>query len=50
MLVVLELFYGDNGLGFETCTDEYNIVIYRDNDAGDDGTRLYLLTGKTFFK
>ena len=49
-LVVLELFYGDDSLGLEAGTDDYDIVVYRDNGTGDDRSRLYLLTGKTLFK
>ena len=48
--LVLKLFNWDNGLGLETGADHDDIVIYCDNDTGDDGAWLYLLTGKTFFK
>jgi hypothetical protein len=48
--VGLKLFDGDNGLGLETGTDDYDIVIYCDNDSGDDGTGFDLSTRKTFFK
>ncbi len=49
-LVGPELFDGDNGLRLEACTDDDDIVVYSNNGTLDDGTGLYLLTGKTFFK
>ena len=48
--IVPELFDGDNGLGLEARTDDDHIVVNRDNGTGNDGSRLYLLTGKTLFK
>ena len=48
--LVQELFDGDDGLGLETGSDDDDIVVYRDNGAGDDGTRLDVLTGETLFK